>query len=61
MTRAFAHGSIFSLEIRDYSPHQNEDNVLATMRITYKTKFGLVKGHNSHLCISGLERNRDTD
>ena len=26
-----------------------------------KTKFGLVKGHNSHLCILGLERKRDTD
>ena len=26
-----------------------------------KTKFGLVKGHNSHLCILGLERKRDMD
>ena len=31
----------------------------ALMRL--KTKFGLVKGHNSHLCIFGLERKRDTD
>ena len=26
-----------------------------------KTKFDLVKGHNSHLCILGLEGKGDTD
>ena len=26
-----------------------------------KTRFGLVKGHNSYLCILGLERKRDMD
>ena len=26
-----------------------------------KTKFSLVKGNNSHFCILGLERKRDTD